>query len=100
MPSVLNSLDKLVDRIRLVGDYDVWAHVYVHYLAPLYGGKIVKQSIQGRFPTRIYTFEDPEGCIAEVRKRCTVDLAREANLSFEMTTAYYTDLWNMENSSA
>lgn len=93
IPNNLPSFDKYVDRLRLISIYNLWAHAYVHYLAPLYGGQIIKRNIQDRFPVGLYQFDDPSAAIAEIRSHLTVDMADEANLAFDSTTAYYHELY-------
>lgn len=95
LPNDLASLAEYVERLRTTDIHLLNAHVYVHYLAPLYGGQIIKRVIQGRFPTSMYEFDDPQAAIAEVRSRASVEMATEANWAFEKTTEYYTDLHDM-----
>lgn len=93
IPNNLPSFDRYVDRLRLTSTYNLWAHAYVHYLAPLYGGQIIKRKIQDRFPVNLYQFDDPASAIAEIRSHITVDMADEANLAFSSTTSYYHELY-------
>lgn len=92
-PPNLPALDELLTHIRNLDNELVWAHVYVHYLAPLYGGQIIKKIIENRFPTRVYQFNNPQECIDEVRKMCKLEFADEANLSFKLTREYYDQLY-------
>lgn len=95
LPNDFDSLGEYLARLRTIPIKDLDAHVYVHYLAPLYGGQIIKRVIAGRFPTQLYEFDNPQAAIAEVRSRSTLELAQEANWAFEKTTQYYTDLYEM-----
>lgn len=91
-PSYMSSLVLYLDHMRTLGERQLWSHAYVHYLAPLYGGQIIKQRIQHRFPTRLYQFDDAPRAISEVRSHLTVDMAPEANQAFAYTTTYYQQL--------
>lgn len=93
LPRCFTSLDSYLAYMRTLSSHQLWSHAYVHYLAPLYGGQIIRKQIQDRFPTSMYQFDDPEAAIAEVRQCLTVDMAPEANRAFDMTTAYLTDLY-------
>lgn len=93
LPKCMPVLDAYLSHLRTLSTYKLYSHVYVHYLAPLYGGQLIKKVIQHRFPTRMYDFDDPSAAIAEVRRPLTVDMAPEANLAFEATTQYYTQLY-------
>lgn len=95
LPNDLISLAEYLTRLRTIDLENLNAHVYVHYLAPLYGGQIIKRVIEERFPTRIYEFDNPQAAIAEIRSRSSVELAPEANWAFEQTTKYYIDLYEM-----
>jgi heme oxygenase len=92
MPKMIPSLDTYVNHLRTLSEPVIWGHVYVHYLAPLYGGQIIKKRIAHRFPVSMYEFDQPDAAIAEIRARVHVHMASEANLAFESTTAYYQEL--------
>ena len=93
IPSNLPALDKYTERLRTVDPHQLWAHVYLHYLAPLYGGQIIKRVIGQRFPTSRLDFDNPEACKMEIRPRLTVDLADEANQAFESIIEIYDQLY-------
>jgi heme oxygenase len=93
LPKCGGHLDAYLSYLRTLHPHKLHSHVYVHYLAPLYGGQLIKKVIQHRFPTTLYDFDDAASAIAEVRQPLTVDMAPEANLAFEMTTKYYEQLY-------
>jgi len=99
MPRCMSYLDAYVDHLEAIPETQLWAHVYVHYLAPLYGGQIIKKKIEHRLPVSLYEFEDPVGAIAEIRSHLTPDLAAEANMAFESTITYYNNLWEQHRTS-
>jgi heme oxygenase len=91
-PTLPASFFEFHERLETVSESQLWAHVYVHYLAPLYGGQILKKILSPRFPVNMLSFETPKAAIAEIRYKTHAGLAEEANLSFEMTTRYYDEL--------
>lgn len=99
LPRCISSLDKYVSHVRSCDSEHIWGHVYVHYLAPLYGGQIIKKKIEHRLPVTLYEFADPQAAIAEVRSHLGIHLVREANLAFESVIEYYSDLWEQHNPS-
>jgi heme oxygenase len=99
MPRCMPSLDAYLAHVRLCDQTQIWGHVYVHYLAPLYGGQIIKKRIAHRLPVCVYEFSDAAAAIAEVRSHVTPDLATEANLAFEHVIEYYSDLWEQHTPS-
>lgn len=97
LPRCIPSLDKYVSHVRACDSEQIWGHVYVHYLAPLYGGQIIKKKIEHRLPVTLYEFVDPHAAIAEVRSHLGIHLVSEANLAFESVIEYYSDLWEQHN---
>lgn len=93
LPKCMPVLDAYVAHVRSCDLTQIWGHVYVHYLAPLYGGQIIKKKISHRLPISLYEFINPQAAIAEVRSHLTTDLATEANLAFESVITYYEQLW-------
>jgi len=97
LPKCVPSLETYLELLRKLDSHFVWAHVYVHYLAPLYGGQIIKKVIQHRFPTSMYEFDDPMNAIAEVRSKVNLEMAEQANLAFDYTTKFLNELYLEEN---
>ena len=93
LPKCIPALDEYLTHVRSCLTDQIWGHVYVHYLAPLYGGQIIKKKIAHRLPVQLYEFTDPAAAIAEVRKNLNVNLVAEANLAFESVITYYEHLW-------
>jgi heme oxygenase len=73
----------------------IWGHVYVHYLAPVYGGQIIKKIIGHRFPVHTYEFQDVTTCVQEIRQKTHVGMADAANLAFTHTEKIYSEIWSM-----
>jgi heme oxygenase len=92
-PTMPSSFFEFHEHLASVEEPLLWAHVYVHYLAPLYGGQILKKILSPRFPVAMLSFETPKACIAEIRHKTNASLADEANLSFDFTTRYYDELY-------
>lgn len=99
MPPLLKNLTQMLDHLNTLHVNSLWAHVYVHYLAPLYGGQIIRRIINHRFPTSMYEFPDALAAKQEIRSHLTIDMAPEANRSFQMTIAYYDELWKQHDQS-
>ena len=93
LPKCLPALETMLAHLRTLSEQQLWAHVYVHYLANVYGGQIIARVIGDRFPTSMYHFADPDVAKQEIRSHLTVDMAPEANRSFEMTINYYNQLY-------
>jgi heme oxygenase len=99
MPRCLTTLEHYLAMLRTMHERQLWAHAYVHYLAPLYGGQIIRKRIAHRFPVSIYEFDDAASAIAEIRSHVTVDMAPDANQAFDLTADYYEQLYQSGSQS-
>jgi heme oxygenase len=98
LPPVMSTVDTYISHLLALDQPKLWAHAYVHYLAPLYGGQIIAKKISERFPISMFEFDDPEGAKAEIRAHAQVDYHAEANHAFEATTSILNQLWNIHHS--
>jgi heme oxygenase len=96
----LPSLDTLALRLRSCDLEQIWAHVYVHYLALLYGGQIIRQRLPSDIPTTLFEFQDPEACKLYVRSHVDTHLAQEACDSFSLTIEYYNELYRFHQNNS
>lgn len=92
LPPYMPQFENYLSSLMHLNEQDLWAHVYVHYLAPLYGGQIIRKKIGHRLPTRMLEFDNAQAAIQEVRSKLTEQMAAEANRAFEATTSYYEHL--------
>jgi heme oxygenase len=69
----------------------LWAHIYVHYLGDMMGGKMLKRCVPGS-GTR-FDFLEPAVLISDIRMNVSVADATEANTAFEWTIKIYDDLY-------
>ena len=92
-PCCLPSLDALAARIATCDAQQLWAHVYVHYLALLYGGQIIRRLLPTDVPTTLFDFADADACKTHVRSHVDIHLADEACESFRLTIEYYNELY-------
>lgn len=97
MPRCITKLEHYLAVLRTLDQSQLWAHAYVHYLAPLYGGQIIRRVIQHRFPVSMYEFDDAAAAIAEIRSKVTVQCAPDASVAFDLTADYYEQLYDSDN---
>ena len=88
-PLVGNTL-KYCDYLNDIDVDKLWSHVYVHYLAHLYGGQHIREQIN--WSSRFLLFEDPEGCIKYIRDNCENADTDEAISAFDWTIKIFDDL--------
>lgn len=54
VPEMTEKATKYVDYLKTLSHTDVWAHMYLHYLALLYGGQMIKKNVP---VTSMYEFD-------------------------------------------
>jgi heme oxygenase len=64
-PQILPSTQYYVNYLRSLTQKEQLPHVYLHYLALLYGGQMMRKNIPGE--GRLYTFNEPQECIQSIR---------------------------------
>jgi heme oxygenase len=79
------------DYLAQLPTQQLWAHIYVHYLGDMMGGKMLKRCVPGS-GTR-FDFADPSELISDIRMNVSVADAVEANTAFEWTIKIYDDLY-------
>lgn len=69
---------------------DLYAHVYLNYMALLYGGEQIKKIVPGT--GRVYQFEDGLYAISHIRAQQKDEWADEVNKGFEYVISIYDEL--------
>jgi len=57
------------------------AHIYLNYLALVYGGQMIKTKVPGN--GKMYNFENIQECVGSIRAIQTDEMADEANKGFQ-----------------
>jgi heme oxygenase len=89
-PYLLDSTKDYVKHLSELDEEHLMAHVYLNYLALLFGGQIIKKSVPGT--GAIYDFENPSEAIVFVRSQQKDEWADEVNKGFDYLIAIYDDL--------
>jgi heme oxygenase len=84
------STDAYVKYLNSITTEDLWAHVYLNYLALLYGGQIIKKYCQGS--GAIYDFENKGQLIDYIRVKQTKVSPEEVNNGFDYIIKIYHEL--------
>lgn len=87
---VVEHTRKYYEYLDSIDENKLWSHIYVHYLAHLYGGKIIREHIP--WSSRFLVFDDSEGCIRYIRENCENADTDEAISAFESTIKIFDDL--------
>jgi heme oxygenase len=90
---IMEDIDELIDRKQLIicentryyinylhtrTEDEIRAHIYLHYMALMYGGQIMQKKVPGA--GSIYTFDNLSDAIQEVRRTQRDEWADEANM--------------------
>lgn len=87
-----DSTKKYIDHINSLTE-DQWkAHIYVNYLAIVYGGQMIKSKVPGS--GEYYNIDNMQECVGAIRAFLTDDLADEANKGFQFNIDVLEDMWN------
>jgi heme oxygenase len=86
------STKKYIDYINTLSE-DQWkAHIYVNYLAIVYGGQMIKSKVPGL--GAYYVIENMQECVGVIRAFLTDDMSDEANKGFQFNIDVLENIWN------
>lgn len=72
---------------------DQWkAHIYVNYLAIVYGGQMIKSKVPG--VGAYYNIDNMQECVGAIRALLNDDMSDEANKGFQFNIDVLDDIWN------
>jgi heme oxygenase len=78
---LLESTKEYVNYLLELNEESILPHVYLNYLALLYGGQIIKNKVHGS--GKMYTFKNKEECINNIRKVQSDEWSEEVNKGFK-----------------
>ena len=88
--STLDSTKEYIKYINSLDDNSMLPHVYLNYLALLYGGQMMKSKVPGS--GNMYEFEDKQTSIASIRAAQQDSWANEANVGLDYVIKIYDEL--------
>lgn len=77
-----------------LNDDDLWPHIYLNYMALLFGGQIIKTKIPGS--GNIYDFKDAQEVIKLIREKQKDEWADEVNKGYDFMIEIFRELENLE----
>lgn len=81
-------------HLTSVSDDDLWPHVYLNYMALLFGGQIIKTKIPGS--GSLYDFENTHEIIKLIREKQKDEWAEEVNRGYDFMIEIFRELENLE----
>ncbi len=83
MCSDLESVREYCDYLKNLETFQIDAHIYLNYMALLYGGQMIKSKVPGIGST--YDFDNKGEIIASIRNKQQDSWAYEVNIGFDYT---------------
>jgi len=87
---ILSSTINYVDYLDTLNVDNILPHVYLNYMALLFGGQMIKKSIHGK--GQLYDFNNVEDCIKYIRDKQENEWADEVNKGFVFLIKIYEEL--------
>lgn len=81
---------KYASYLETLSDEEILPHIYLNYLALMFGGQIMKKAIPGS--GKMYEFENVPDCIASIRMLQKNEWADEANKGLDYTIGILDEL--------
>jgi hypothetical protein len=88
--STLDSTESYRKYLSNLDDESCMPHIYLNYLALLYGGQIIKSKVPGS--GKMYDFKDPQTGIASIRAIQQDNWADQANIGLDYVINIYDEL--------
>jgi hypothetical protein len=86
------STKKYIDYINTLTEEQWKAHIYVNYLAIVYGGQMIKSKVPGL--GAYYVIDNMQECVGAIRAFLNDDMSDEANKGFQFNIDVLEDIWN------
>ena len=89
--SELVSVKKYCDYLKDLETFKINPHIYLNYMALIFGGQMIKQKVPGY--GSVYDFDNKEKIIAFVRSIQQDDWAEEVNRGFDFTISIMDEIY-------
>jgi len=89
---ILKSTASYVNYLSTLNSDSIAAHIYLNYLALVYGGQMIKQKVPGS--GKMYEFVNSQEAINSIRKIQKDEWANEVNIGFDYLINIYDELQN------
>jgi heme oxygenase len=86
------STKKYIDYINTLTEEQWKAHIYVNYLAIVYGGQMIKSKVPGL--GAYYNINNMQECVGAIRAFLNDDMSNEANKGFQFNIDVLENIWN------
>jgi len=87
---VLPGTEEYIEYLKALSDEDRLAHVYLNYLAVMFGGQMMKKVVPSS--GKMYEFDDMPGAMQAVRRVQKDEWADEVNRGFDYSIKMFAEL--------
>lgn len=87
---ILNSTQLYVNHLNKLRDNNILPHVYLNYLAIIFGGQIIKKRVPSS--GKMYDFIDSQNILAAIRKIQKDEWAEEVNKGYDFVISILNEL--------
>jgi heme oxygenase len=87
---VYESTKKYTSYLNSLDEDSLWCHIYLNYMALLFGGQIIKQNIPGN--GKLYDFDDVPSIMTLIRGKQKDEWADEVNNGYDFLISIYDEL--------
>jgi heme oxygenase len=95
---MLNFTAKYISHLGRLSRDERVAHIYINYMALMYGGQMMKSKVPGS--GRVYDFDDIKGCIQSIRDIQHEGWGHEANVGLLYNIAILDELQKLSRLSS
>lgn len=93
----LESTSRYIDYLSTLDHDDTLPHIYLHYLALMFGGQMMKEKVPST--GRMYDFDDMRGAAQAIRELQIDEWADEVNKGFDFMIEIFDELERLHNPS-
>jgi heme oxygenase len=85
-----NVSNNYCNHLSMLDDEEIWSHVYLNYMALLFGGQMMKTRVPGS--GRLYDFENSQDIIKSIREKQKDEWADEVNKGYDFMIEIFAEL--------
>jgi heme oxygenase len=93
----LESTQRYVEYLNGLDHDDTLAHIYLHYLALMFGGQMMKEKVPSQ--GKMYDFDDMMGAAGAIRELQIDEWSEEVNKGFDFMIEIFDELERLHNPS-
>lgn len=90
--NILEGVKNYCAHLKSLNEEMIWAHVYLNYMALLFGGQMLQKQVPGT--AKMFDFENSHTIISAIREKQKDEWADEVNKGFDFMIEIFEELNN------